>query len=1197
MKKCLLKTAPPHWYWKYPMGILLAFWFAVLSTSAVSAQTVVVTGNTNNINIKKINLLVGSERLEQTSPTSNGNPVPADIPVLIESVVLETDEEIFVTSRRPVVTNPNPVLGTDQIAPANVEIINSNKPFVGHRQDDFLEHLEDVVSTADLRSYWSIGSQPSIPRGERFVDLHYPFPSSGFILFSERNGNSSIDFVPLGLDGKPVPGATTVQIRGYQWNTGVNHLTDNPSQKQWLVVFPASLFNTLQPVAGVRVVSINEPDGKLVFFVGDLAAAPDYAGPVSNQTESKAVLNVLDNDEINQGPVRRFDVDLTVITPFPDNTLIFNDDGTVDVPAGTPAGVYTMTYQITDVVGGESAQTTATVRVFEMMPEANDDNAEATAIGASALIQVLDNDWINGEPANLNNVNLSELTNTSNGVLTLNVDGTVDLAPGTASGSYRLTYQICDKTDSSKCDTAVVTVFVDIREVDAADDNFGTYNQNGVLGNVLINDRINGIPVSPNQVAALITDTGGLTGLTLQENGVLRVSGTVAPGSYVLEYELSEVLNPANKDLAEVRFVVSPDPVDPLNEIDAVDDDFGTYDQNGVIGNVLANDKINGDPVGPNQVAVVITDASGLTGLTLEENGVLRSSGTVAPGSYVLEYELSEALNPDNKDLAKVRFVVSPDPTDPTDPTDPVDPVDPVNQIDAVDDDFETYDQQGVVGNVLVNDRINGVAVNSAQVVLNITDNGGLAGVTIDENGVLRLSERAAPGSYVLEYRVSETANPDNSDVAKVRFVVNATLITLVNDVAVTNQNQAVIIPVLTNDETESGAFDLETLEVTVAPSNGTSSINDNGTVAYTPASNFNGEDEFTYRVCDGVDGTACSTAVVTVTVKPILIDITKTVDKTNISVGETLTYTVNVTNNSDFAVENVVVEDLLPDLLLYASSSPAPAEDNTWIFTRMAAGESFSMTIDAVAVSPGEVTNTATLNIGEYETSAESPSVTIGQLPVDLKISKTSNDAEIYQGNEFEYEIRVENVGTSLATDVTVIDNLPAGLAYINSSYTASSDEVEARSSTSGNQISWTIASFPAGATLTITLKVQADQVGVKINTVEVSAGEQEELNPEDNLAQDTNEVLTFFVPNVITPGDRDNKNDEFVIKGIERFASSRLVIFNRWGNHVFEADNYQNNWDAQGLTGGSYFYVLELTDSNGKTQTFKGWVQVIKD
>src|SRR5690606_23850050 len=161
----------------------------------------------------------------------------------------------------------------------------------------------------------------------------------------------------------------------------------------------------------------------------------------------------------------------------------------------------------------------------------------------------------------------------------------------------------------------------------------------------------------------------------------------------------------------------------------------------------------------------------------------------------------------------------------------------------------------------------------------------------------------------------------------------------------------------------------------------------------------------------------------------------------------------------------------------------------------------------------------------------------------------------------------RVENVGGSDAESVTVSDNMPMGLIYISSSFSASSNEIQPVTANSGNQIIWDIPAFPAGETLTITLKVKADQPGVKINTVEVSAKEQEELSPADNTAQDTNEVLTFFVTNVITPGDRDNKNDEFIIKGIERFAASRLVIFNRWGNHVFEADNYQNNWDAQGL------------------------------
>lgn len=982
MKIDLLKSPKRLGCWNYRLGVFMMFLFlSFFNTNYVKSQTVVVKGNENNVNITKLNLTVGSDLIEQNNPTQNTNPSPGDIPVLIESIVLENGEEIFVTSRRPEVMNPNPLLGSTEIADRSVEIIIVDKPAMSHRDPDFLSQLTEVVSTPDLRSYWSIGAQPSIPNGASFVDFRYPFPSSGYIMISERNGNSFMDLIPLGLDGKPIPGATTVQIKGYQWNTGVNHAIDIPSQKQWLVVFSASLFNTLQAVNGVRIVSLNEPDGKLVFFVGNIAAAPDYGGPVNSLKETKGVLNVLANDELNKGAVQPFDVEISVITPFPENTLVFNDDGSVDVPAGTPAGTYSMTYKITDVVGGEADQATVSVKVFEMMPEANDDFAEVTLLGKEAALNVLDNDYINGEEASLDEVALSEVTNNTKGVLSLSADGTVDVAANAPSGVYLLTYQICDLANVSKCDTAIVSIFIAVSVIDAVDDNFGSYNQNGILGNILINDRINGVPVSPDRVNVVITDDGGLTGLI------------------------------------------------------------------------------------------------------------------------------------------------------------------------------------------------------------------------IDETGVLRLPGRIAAGSYVLEYSLSETANTANIDVAKVRFTVKSSLINTVNDVAVTNQNKAVTVLVLNNDQTASGNFNLSSLKVSIAPANGTVSVQQNGSIRYVPASNFVGEDTFTYKVCDSLDGTACSAAVVTVTVRPIEIDLKKTVNKTKVSVGETITYTITITNNSAFGVTNIVLQDILPELLLYVESSPGVSADDTWTFAQLAPDEKLVITIETIALSPGEVTNTANLQIGDYKTSAESPSVAIGQLPVDMKISKTSHAVEIYKDNEFEYEILVENVGTSPATGVTVADKLPSGLSYVSSSYSASSGEIVTDASVSGNTITWSIASFPAGESLTILLKVKADQPGAKINVVDVGVADQEELNPQDNTAQDNNEVLTFSVPNVITPGDKDNKNDELVIKGIELFSANRLVIFNRWGNHVFEADNYQNNWDAEGLSAGSYYYVLELTDSNGKNQTFKGWVQVIKD
>ncbi|MFT6827694.1 MAG: gliding motility-associated-like protein, partial [Roseivirga sp.] len=80
----------------------------------------------------------------------------------------------------------------------------------------------------------------------------------------------------------------------------------------------------------------------------------------------------------------------------------------------------------------------------------------------------------------------------------------------------------------------------------------------------------------------------------------------------------------------------------------------------------------------------------------------------------------------------------------------------------------------------------------------------------------------------------------------------------------------------------------------------------------------------------------------------------------------------------------------------------------------------------------------------------------------------------------------------------------------------------------------------------------------------------------------------------NVITPNN-DGKNDAFVINGIGKFTSNEIVIVNRFGDHVFERKNYQNNWSAEGLSSGTYFYVLSVVDNSGKQIVFKGWIQVI--
>jgi gliding motility-associated-like protein len=77
------------------------------------------------------------------------------------------------------------------------------------------------------------------------------------------------------------------------------------------------------------------------------------------------------------------------------------------------------------------------------------------------------------------------------------------------------------------------------------------------------------------------------------------------------------------------------------------------------------------------------------------------------------------------------------------------------------------------------------------------------------------------------------------------------------------------------------------------------------------------------------------------------------------------------------------------------------------------------------------------------------------------------------------------------------------------------------------------------------------------------------------------------FFIPEGFSPNG-DGINDLFVIRGIEYYPGNKIVIFNRWGDKIFEASPYQNTWDGKTTMGlrvggdelpiGTYFYLLDL-------------------
>ena len=217
----------------------------------------------------------------------------------------------------------------------------------------------------------------------------------------------------------------------------------------------------------------------------------------------------------------------------------------------------------------------------------------------------------------------------------------------------------------------------------------------------------------------------------------------------------------------------------------------------------------------------------------------------------------------------------------------------------------------------------------------------------------------------------------------------------------------------------------------------------------------------------------------------------------------------------------------------------------------------------------------------------------------VDLSVEKTSNEIEVFEGDEFNYIITVRNNGGTDAENVVVTDELPNGVSYVSTAFVSTDPSVDLSTEVQGSRVIWSIPVLPADAVVTITLRVRADalngEVPLTITNQVTIVSDGDETNPADNIDTDVNRVNPFFIPNVITP-DGDGKNDTFEIKGLNKFVSNEIVILNRYGDHVFERKNYENDWNAPGQVAGTYFYVLVGVDSQGRTHEFKGWIQVIK-
>ena len=264
------------------------------------------------------------------------------------------------------------------------------------------------------------------------------------------------------------------------------------------------------------------------------------------------------------------------------------------------------------------------------------------------------------------------------------------------------------------------------------------------------------------------------------------------------------------------------------------------------------------------------------------------------------------------------------------------------------------------------------------------------------------------------------------------------------------------------------------------------------------------------------------TTNTVTTTVQNDNIIAIKAVDFTSALPGQTLTYTITITNNGNITIEDLLLVDTAPvdttfvigSVTINGINQPNANPENGITLGNLAPNESaiitFQVTISSSTLqsainNDASVSYTATLDPNEppITITKQTNTVTTTLIEPIINIEKTSDKSLAVIGDIITFTLAVLNDSPIPTISTSILDTIPAGSTFVENSVTINGAPVpNVRPDTGIN-----IGALPADSIATITFKVLVTSIpsnSTIINSATVTAAFQ--LTPQEP-------IITFIV------------------------------------------------------------------------------------